>query len=193
VAYGAYDGVLRELIHLLKYGQVRPAAPALGRMLASCAAPLLAEFGGRPVLLLPVPLHRSKARQRGFNQAALIAREMRKSFPPGCLELNLSALRRRRATGSQIGLSREQRRRNLQGAFAVERPAEIAGREILLVDDVYTTGTTVSECAHVLRRAGAARVWVATVARVEKYSVFHPAPRDAVELEVSHQQLAVGT
>ena len=77
-------------------------------------------------------------------------------------------LERRRDTESQIGLTRHQRRENLRGSFAVARPEEIAGREVLLVDDVFTTGTTVSECARVLRRAGASKVFVATVARTLK-------------------------
>jgi hypoxanthine phosphoribosyltransferase len=75
---------------------------------------------------------------------------------------------RRRETGSQIGLTRHQRRENLRGAFAVSDPTQILNRDILLIDDVYTTGTTASECARVLLRAGAARVWVATVARTLK-------------------------
>jgi hypoxanthine-guanine phosphoribosyltransferase len=77
---------------------------------------------------------------------------------------------RRRETGSQIGLTRHQRRENLRGAFAVSDPTRVLNRDILLVDDVYTTGTTASECARVLLRAGAARVWVATVARTLKIS-----------------------
>jgi orotate phosphoribosyltransferase len=73
-----------------------------------------------------------------------------------------------RDTRSQIGLTSHQRRENLRGAFAVTRPQQVAGREVVLVDDVYTTGTTASECARVLRRAGASRVWVVTVARTLK-------------------------
>jgi predicted amidophosphoribosyltransferase len=87
---------------------------------------------------------------------------------PGGLSLNRSALVRRRMTESQTGLTRAQRRLNIRGAFKVVRRNEIAGQDILLVDDVFTTGTTSSECARVLRRAGAGRVWVATVARVLK-------------------------
>jgi predicted amidophosphoribosyltransferase len=80
-------------------------------------------------------------------------------------------LLRRRETGSQIGLTRHQRRENMRGAFSMGDPTRILKRDILLIDDVYTTGTTASECARVLLRAGAARVWVATVARTLKLNI----------------------
>ncbi len=166
-AYGSYESGLRELIHLLKYDGVRPAAGVLGRMLAEAITPLQAGFTAGPVLVVPVPLHIGKRRQRGFNQAELIARAALKLTAVDRFEL-LPALRRTRETQSQIGLSRHQRRENLRGAFAVNQPGEIRGREVLLVDDVFTTGTTVSECARVLRRAGATKVYVATVARTLK-------------------------
>jgi predicted amidophosphoribosyltransferase len=86
----------------------------------------------------------------------------------GRFALCAGALARRRETGSQIGLSRHQRRENLRGAFEVRDATQIKNGNVLLVDDVYTTGATVSECARVLKRAGAARVWVATVARTQR-------------------------
>ncbi|MDP9264344.1 MAG: hypothetical protein M3O85_08510, partial [Acidobacteriota bacterium] len=143
-----------------------------------------------------------RERQRGFNQAEEIARAALKCWngrgtaagetktaqartpvphSPRAMELNPSALRRMRETRSQTGLTRHQRRANLRGAFVAARPQQIAGREIILVDDVYTTGTTVSECARVLRRAGAAEVYVATAARVMKSE----APGMAEDSEVS--------
>jgi ComF family protein len=177
-AYGSYDGGLRELIHLLKYDGVRPAANVLGRMLAEVVAALEPCFGRNAILVVPVPLHARKLRQRGFNQSELIARAALKLRPPGSrIALSTGVLERRRETQSQIGLTRHQRRENIRGAFVVARPDEIAGREVLLVDDVFTTGTTVSECARILRRAGATRVWVATVARTLKADATH------VELE----------
>jgi ComF family protein len=169
VAYGSYDGGLRELIHLLKYEQVRPAAVVLGRMLAEAVRGLEPGWTQNPVVVVPVPLHPRKVRQRGFNQSELIARHALKlGAGNGRLVLRSRILERRRETESQIGLTRHQRRENLRGSFAVARPGEIAGREVLLVDDVFTTGTTVSECARVLRRAGASKVFVATVARTLK-------------------------
>jgi len=172
-AYGSYEGGLRELIHLLKYEQVRPAANVLGRMLGEAMEDLRPLFAANP-LMVPVPLHARKLRQRGFNQAELIARAALKLMPiENRLELRPGALQRCRETQSQIGLSRHQRRENMRGAFAVVKPAEITDREVMLVDDVFTTGTTVSECARVLRRAGASKVFVATVARTLKADAQH--------------------
>jgi ComF family protein len=166
-AYGSYDGALRGLLHLLKYEQVRPAARVLGRMLANAIADLEIQppKGGIPVV--PVPLHPRKLRQRGFNQSEVIARAALERVATQ-MSLNPKVLKRLRETRSQTGLTRHQRRENMRGAFAVVQPQAIEGREILLVDDVFTTGTTVSECARVLHRAGASKVWVATVARTLK-------------------------
>jgi ComF family protein len=109
-------------------------------------------------------LHSQKLRERGFNQSELIAAAALKLAKMG--ELRPEVIQRRRATESQTGLSPQQRRSNMRGAFAAKCPNEISGRNIILVDDVFTTGTTVSEAARVLLRAGASRVWVVTVARV---------------------------
>ncbi len=173
VAYGSYDGGLRELIHLLKYKGVRPAAGVLGRMLSDALTALQPEFHQSTVLVIPVPLFKGKRRQRGFNQAELIARAALKSFADHRLQLATDLLIRTRPTDSQIGLTSHQRRVNLRGAFAVSRPDEIKDRETILVDDVYTTGTTATECARILRRAGASRVWVATAARTLKLASKH--------------------
>jgi ComF family protein len=171
VAYGSYAGGLRDLIHVLKFEQVRPAAAVLGRVLAETIANLEKAMPVGTIVVVPVPLHASKQAQRGFNQAEMIARSALKqlSHPnPKRFDLSTGVLLRRRDTGSQIGLTSHQRRENLRGAFVVNDPARIASRDVLLIDDVYTTGTTASECARVLLRAGAARVWVATVARTLK-------------------------
>jgi ComF family protein len=123
------------------------------------------------IAIVPVPLHKSKKAQRGFNQAEMIARAaLRELARPKRFELCTGILLRTRDTSSQIGLTSNERRENLRGAFGVNEPTRILNRDILLVDDVYTTGTTASECARVLIRAGAARVWVATVARTLKLS-----------------------
>jgi ComF family protein len=171
VAYGSYDGNLRDLIHLLKFDQVRPLAPVLGRMLADTILTLGPSLPAGTLAIVPVPLYAKKKAQRGFNQAEVIARAALKHLArPERFELCGGVLLRSRDTGSQIGLSRHQRRENLRGAFSVCDPTPIVERNILLVDDVYTTGATASECARVLRRAGARRVWVTTVARTLKVS-----------------------
>jgi len=189
VAYGSYDGGLRELIHLLKYDGVRPAASILGRMLAEAVAGLEPGFEQAKVLVVPVPLYAAKRRQRGFNQAELIARAALRFQAGERLDLATGLLQRTRETHSQIGLTSHQRRENLRGAFAVARAAEVTGREVLLVDDVYTTGTTASECARVLRRAGSAQVWVATVARTLKEAGFKVAEFQSLKEEPKSAEL----
>jgi ComF family protein len=169
VAYGSYEAGLRELIHLLKFSGVRPAANFLGSRFAETLTSLQPKLEQPVVLILPVPLYKAKLRQRGFNQAELIATAALQACPNRTrFRLDSGVLARVRDTHSQIGLSSHQRRENLRGAFTVVRAPEVNGREVLLVDDVYTTGTTASECARVLRKAGASRVWVATVARTLK-------------------------
>ena len=170
VSYGAYAGPLRELVHLLKYHQIKSAAGFLGRLLMQALASI--ELPDR-LIVVPVPLWKSKRRTRGFNQAEEIARELIKNFHPSrrgaaSIQLDTTSLFRRRETASQTGLTRHQRRANVRGAFAVTRPKALQGRTILLVDDVMTTGTTAAECSRVLLRAGAREVFVATVARATK-------------------------
>jgi ComF family protein len=178
VAYGAYQSGLRELIHLLKYARIRPAAKVMGRMLADAIADLAPEFDKVPPLVVPVPLHRGRLRERGFNQAESIAREAAKLRPAGLkLDVSAMAMMRKRQTETQTGLTREERRRNLRGAFSVLREDEIKGRDVLLVDDVMTSGATAAECARVLRAAGARYVWVATVARTLKETSTFVAPQ----------------
>lgn len=200
ISHGAYADELRELIHLLKYHQVRPASGVLGRMLAQAADPLMANFESRPIFVVPVPLHASKFRERGFNQSELIAqaaiRELSRRTGTSTadgngrspqtavkLELLTTVLLRRRATESQVGMTRDQRRQNIRGAFVVTGKEQIAGREVLLVDDVMTTGATVSECARMLLSAGVKSVFVATVARaLHEDSMFASYREEAREL-----------
>jgi ComF family protein len=164
-AYGAYEGTLRDLIHLFKYKGIRPAGKVLGGLLNQTVAAM-----GLPdsVIVIPVPLWSGKRTARGFNQAEAIARTFMDFQTSSSIQLNTSILVRTRETASQTGLTRHQRRANVRGAFAVVKAERVKGRSILIVDDVMTTGTTAGECARVLRRAGAKEVFVATIARATK-------------------------
>jgi ComF family protein len=160
-AVGLYEGALREVIHAMKYrpvfGLVRPLAELLSGQFAI-------HWGGRmPDVLVPVPLHRLRLRQREFDQALALANGLGQEVG---IPVWSGTLIRHVPTRSQIGLSAAERRRNIRGAFRVQPGRSCRGRSLLLIDDVYTTGATAQECARVLRRAGAARVDVYTVARV---------------------------
>jgi ComF family protein len=162
---------MRPLLHLLKYSGMEPIAAQLGGAIAA----RLAQQPDLPsaMTVVPVPLFRAREKQRGFNQSELLARAvvraMRTIHPEWRGELAARALERRRATQSQAGLSLSERRRNLRGAFFVSTADIIRGRHLLLVDDIFTTGATARACSSVLKRAGAASVWVATAARAQRY------------------------
>jgi len=175
---------MKGAIHALKYDRLYPAARGLGRLLARAIAQLAGEA---PVemLVVPVPLHRSKYAERGFNQARTLAahalRFLRKTHPAWRLTLAPRTLMRLRATESQAGLTLRERRLNVRGAFTVSDPAVVASRHILLIDDIFTTGATVRAASQALIRAGAASVWVATLARARRISGRHYAPTDNTE------------
>jgi ComF family protein len=174
VAYGSYHGELRSLVHLLKYDGMQPIAGRLGVLLADSLEHLAGSMPRRMVVV-PVPMHPVKQRQRGFNHAELLARaaiaELRKRDPQRVLQLEASLLKRVRVTVSQSGLTTHGRRQNLRGAFFAPRAASLAGQDVLLVDDIYTSGATARACSRVLRNAGARSVWVATVARTQREGV----------------------
>ena len=175
VSYGPYNGRMREAIHALKYDGLHPAARGLGKLLAQAIAQLAGEAPAR-MLVVPVPLHRSKYSRRGFNQSRSLAVEalrfLRKSYPQWHLKLAPSSLIRLRATESQAGLTPRQRRLNVRGAFSVADPALVKQQNILVVDDILTTGATARAAALALTRAGAASVWVATLARAQRATGF---------------------
>jgi ComF family protein len=160
VASGRYEGVLRTLVHELKFARQMHVARCLGARVAAVVAadPEFLEAD----LLVPVPLHAARERARRFNQAALIAIHAGKALDRPVAP---RAMKRLRPTPTQAKLDRAERLKNLEGAFCVRRPAEVAGKTVLLVDDVMTTGATGSECARALRDAGARRVYVAAAAR----------------------------
>jgi ComF family protein len=160
-AVGLYQGRLREIIHVMKYqrvyGLVRPLADLLQAQFAF-------HWGDQRFdALIPVPLHPSKLRQREFDQALALARHMSKQVQ---IPVWAEMLIRHRRTASQVGLQASERRRNVRGAFRLQQPQACKGRTLLLIDDVYTTGATLQECARLLQRAGAAWIGAYTLARV---------------------------
>jgi ComF family protein len=158
-AVARHDGIMRKLVHGLKYADRHDANRLFGRWMNSAAQPFRAETD----LIVPVPLHRWRLWRRRFNQAAILASAIGRETG---IPVAMGSLERRQQTQTQVGLSADQRRRNVQGAFAVSAKgvSSIAGRSILLVDDVLTTGATAEACARALRRAGAARVNVVALA-----------------------------
>jgi ComF family protein len=191
VSYGIYQGHMRDAIHALKYDRLHPAARGLGRMLAEAIAQLAAEAPDE-MLVVPVPLHRSKYAQRGFNQSRSLAVEalqsLRKTHPQWRLTLAPSTLMRLRATDTQAGLTPRQRRLNVRGAFSVSDPSQVQAQHILLVDDIMTTGATARAAAQTLLKAGAASVWVATLARAQRAVGFSRSTFDATRAESTSEE-----
>ena len=151
------EGAARDMVHRLKYDNLRAAAPDMARLMAACLAshPMDAD------VVVPVALHPRRERMRGYNQSELLARELSKQK---ALSLATDVLHRIRDTAPQVEVKdREQRRQNIEGAFACS--ADLAGRRVLLIDDVVTTGGTVSACATALKQAGAQSVSVLVLAR----------------------------
>ena len=154
-AIGAYDGALRAIVHSLKYDGRRSLAPRLAALMRERGADVLAGAA----CVVPVPLHRSRRRRRGFNQAADLARSL--GLPVR------RALRRTRATESQTGLPAARRHKNVRDAFAVTPASRrLRGAVVVLVDDVCTTGATLEACARSLKAAGVQEVRALTAARV---------------------------
>ena len=156
-----YDDVAGKLIHALKYGDRLDLAPTMGRWMARAGRELLADADA----LVPVPLHWRRLWARRFNQSALLARTIGEV---GGVAVADAALKRIKATAQQVGLSQVERAENVQGAFRVpnDRKAEVAGRRLILVDDVLTSGATSDACARALLRAGAQSVDLLVFARV---------------------------
>jgi len=157
--YGSYEGTLRELIHLFKYGGIKTLARPLGDLLA-LALPRDQQFD----IVVPMPLHWRRRWRRGFNQSSLLARLTARR----CGIPMLHAVRRTRSTATQAGLTNARRRENVSGAFRVTKGPAVRGRRVLLIDDVMTTGATANACALALKRGGASSVTLLALARVDR-------------------------
>lgn len=163
-AHFLYEGPIRELIHTFKYNQKTHLRNPLALLTLQGMSNFLTSQNSH--LIIPVPLHRSRLQQRGFNQAVLLGRAISHYLS---LPLLPDALVRTRPTEPQIDLSAAERRVNVKGAFTVSRPDQVAGKRILLLDDVMTTGSTMDECAKELKKAGADTVISVTIARTARH------------------------
>jgi len=158
---GRFDDYYKELIHRFKYGKKIPLGKRLGQRLGETINDdsifLKSDF------LIPVPLHKSRYRERGFNQSDILAEGISKVIGLSVLK---SVLKRKKNTKDQTRLSPQEREKNVRGAFVVIEPERINGKKIILVDDVITTGATLSECAWMLKQAGAEKILGMTIAVV---------------------------
>jgi len=162
-AWAPFQDSVKEIIHQLKYGRhpslARPLAVRLAGTYEAQRQRLQTDW------LIPVPLHPTRKRERGFNQSGEIARHLSRIVG---VPVAQHWLLRTRPTKVQAGLTRRERRQNVSGAFALSKQADVHGKAVLVIDDVFTTGATLNECARILRQSGAARIAVLTVARVIK-------------------------
>lgn len=155
-----YEGALQDMIHRYKYGRDTAVGEFLGAMMADFPFP---AFDCQDyTMVMPVPLHTKRLRERGFNQSLLLARAIAKHHK---LKLDYLSLTRTIPTPPQTTFGRQEREENVKGAFSVKRPSKLQGEKVILVDDVYTTGSTVRECARALKRSGVTTVAVLTLSR----------------------------
>jgi ComF family protein len=158
-SFGSYEGELRALIHLFKYGKIQTLARPLGSLLVQ-ALPREQTFD----VITPLPLHWFKRWQRGFNQSELLAKEIsRRTGVPVS-----KVVRRVRSTVTQAGLTNAKRRDNVARAFRANSRRSLQGLRVLLIDDVMTTGATAAACAAALKKAGARHITLLTLARVDR-------------------------
>lgn len=165
-AVAGYETIILNAIHRFKYGRDLSTGALLASLMADFSFPDL-DFKDYS-LIIPVPLHIKKLRKRGFNQAIILADAIGKKWQ---IPVNFSLLKRCKFTLSQTGLDKKERERNIKRAFEVTDRGKIAGINIILVDDVYTTGATLNECAKILTKAGVQKVAVLTLARVLQDSI----------------------
>lgn len=158
---GIYDKVLKKCIHLFKYYGEKKLAKPLGRLMVDSLVKN-DEFKRKIDLIIPVPLHRNDLKKRGFNQSVLLGKVTGDYLS---IPVRENVLVKKKLTPFQINLSKKERKINILGAFSVEKPEEIKGQNILILDDVFTTGATVEECTKELMKARAKNIFVLTLAR----------------------------
>jgi ComF family protein len=159
-----YEGNIMEAIHRLKYSGKSYLAKSMGRILADFLKEWISDTEG--MIMIPVPLHKKKLRQRGFNQSVLLVKSISRLLK---LETDYFTLTRIRYTETQTGLTLEERRKNVKGAFEVTDNGNLNGKSVILVDDVATKGNNINECARVLKKAGCEMVAGLTLARTAAY------------------------
>lgn len=164
-SFGLYEDTLKEAINLLKYYRIKRLSKPLSEiMLKTEPAPEKSWRGVRiphADAIIPVPLHKKRLRQRGFNQSALLAKYLARHIG---VPLSLDCLVKIRDTMPQVGLNAKERKKNIRKAFEISNKKLIRGKNIVLVDDVFTTGTTVRECSKILKKSGAKDIYVLTLA-----------------------------
>lgn len=158
---GPYQGVLKEVLHLFKFERRKNLGSALSLLLYETLTSHWKDVDFD--VIIPVPLHKKRRKERGFNQSEVLVRKLggHCGVPVSC-----NNLIRVKYTLPQVGLSDKKRATNVKNAFSIKNPAELSAKRVLLVDDVFTTGATISECGRVLLHAGAREVYVLTLARV---------------------------
>jgi ComF family protein len=160
-AVASYETLILDAIHQFKYGRDISTGSALASFMAEFCFPDF-DFTDYSVII-PVPLHIGRLRERGFNQALILAKAIGKKYS---IPVNFSLLKRNKSTLTQTGLDKGQREKNIRGAFTVTDNAQAKNKNIILIDDVYTTGATINQCAKTLIKSGACKVAVLTLARV---------------------------
>ncbi len=158
---GIYDKVLKKCIHLFKYYGEKKLAKPLGKLMVDSLVKN-DEFKRKIDLIIPVPLHRNDLKKRGFNQSVLLGKVTGDYLS---IPVRENVLVKKKLTPFQVNLSKKERKINILGAFSVEKPEEIKGKNILILDDVFTTGATVEECTKELMKARAKNIFVLTLAR----------------------------
>ncbi len=182
VAYANYEDEMRRMLHLLKFEGMRSIAEHVLASAMVAAALKIRGDAGSELVVIPVPLFAAREKVRGYNQASVLAEAMvkrlRRLEPGRALRVPVHVLERVKDTRALYALNPTQRRASLKGAFRVADGEAVRGREVLLVDDIMTTGATARECSRVLKRAGATRVWVVTAAKAQPESVQSTARHD---------------